>query len=1746
MRILLILLLELLFLGGKAQRRVQGDIKESKISQISSGYDEREERIYRRPPTYLILASKIVRPSSMYQVIVSLLEESQPSRVRAALSRDGVEVYGDHVNMHPMETRAILLQVPPGNNVESEYRLRVEGAGINGGAIIFENETMLEFSRQFLSISISTNKAVYDGGQDIRVRAVMLDTALQPYTDIADLYIIDPDGFVIRKWNSVQLNVGVLKEVFVLPEFPKVGFWKIRVQTQGQMEEKLVKVEKYYRPKFEVFVRMPTFIFDTESVIKAEVSAAYLMEKTAKGSILLRWYAKKVDGTTPLYNDTVLYRKEYSYYHNISNTYRSQLYDNKDGIPTRNQSQITHPDRYGYLDPYVNTTSQPVRPLFQNWTYLTSERRLFYPGFSNTGPFYLQMNQVETWMGTVQGIQIRAEAYVEEYFYNNTQKGWCETRIINQTLSLRFVGNAPLVFKPGMPFEGAVTVRYHDQVALQEEILKDSELEILIQATMKGGGKVDLPSIRVPRVLSDQFNMFQDIDRLEHYGQLTGYDAQSDVNYNPNDPAFSINPASFFSDDAEKNTEFLFHGLYAKEKSYEEYRKTGVHRFTFDVPEKTEELRMTAYYSDTKTTTKTEAKTTAYASYGPQDRHIFVRSSSKAINVGEYAVFHVKSNFPLKHFDWIIMSKNIILNSGREYGSEIHPIVNTFSIVVSSEMAPGFHIIVYAITRPDDYLLSDSAYFPVKAINRHKIEFKLTQIKDHTMDTVEATCRGDPGAVFLSSTVRSAVFATQGKNTITKASILESLHTFENENRHIHRVFFTDREGAKPDQVTYYPSMDYGVDTNRTFEMKEMIVFTDFVTIPQTPLTRQCNITAGLFPCLKKGCYEEHQICDGQMDCEDGYDESDCGDPFTAAQEATLRFRLSRFNRYSDFYDISDGEWGWFDANIDEDREQFIVREIPLTTDRWFFNVFSISKIHGIGIIAQPIPFDSIRPVHFFCEGPESVHRGESVGIRCMIMNRSPYDLETVIILNGSDDYEFIHVEGYGYVRSYNPRTSSGDHHHLVFVRGEDEMEVHLPIKPTPKAEQGVITVSITLSTQIMSKNQELDIKILPEGSLVHRHTSVMLDLKSRAHVYEYMNNIVDETPIIPYEIYRRYIFGSPYGRVSISGDVIGPTFMNEQPVRLESMFPDGNGRHGKGTEYHIFNLAANTFQLHYYRLTNQFHDMGPLKKQVFEQMNIEYAAVMRRFSSLGWVSIWDKSQPSVWLTAYCIRIFEKVSFQDWEDFIYIDPMVFGSSVMWLLNYQSEEGSFSETEHFPHPLHRAMDSTVDNRNISLTAHVLIALTETADKLQGDVKRYSSTGRQRAIKYLERYLPKISDPYDLAITAYALALSKSSEADAAYGKLLNKKWDKGGRVYWSRKEIITNRVRYEFNRPFLEAKDKQVDDALAVEATSYALLTLFLVEGGGVTVLQDQIVDWLNTMRLGDGGFISTVDTIVATEALVRYSYNNRINDITELNVKVDIPDSNITRNVAVEGKSSRISKLRQIQIPNVWGHVNFHATGAGQAVAQLDVNYGVDYEPFKDHPPEECFNLTINEYFRGRNKSEIDVRSCFSWKCTNESDVSGMAMLVVDIPSGYIMLQPDANRIIRSGVVPQMKDADVNKDGKTIWYFEHITSRKQCFTHTVRRYFPVANLTRTRQAVIIEPLRPEKFYVKTFNATSLYILSICEVCGSYQCPYCPFYSGAPSVHPSSIFILILVILTLTWDRTFVRMSFTHKSTKIPL
>ena len=82
------------------------------------------------------------------------------------------------------------------------------------------------------------------------------------------------------------------------------------------------------------------------------------------------------------------------------------------------------------------------------------------------------------------------------------------------------------------------------------------------------------------------------------------------------------------------------------------------------------------------------------------------------------------------------------------------------------------------------------------------IYLQVGQFKNKYMLKCETTCRGDPGAVFLISTMRTSTFPAQGINTITRSLLLKNLHQLErNEKRHLHRVLFTDREGENADEV---------------------------------------------------------------------------------------------------------------------------------------------------------------------------------------------------------------------------------------------------------------------------------------------------------------------------------------------------------------------------------------------------------------------------------------------------------------------------------------------------------------------------------------------------------------------------------------------------------------------------------------------------------------------------------------------------------------------------------------------------------------------------------------------------------------------------------------------------------------------------------------------------------------------------------------------------------------------------------
>ena len=58
------------------------------------------------------------------------------------------------------------------------------------------------------------------------------------------------------------------------------------------------------------------------------------------------------------------------------------------------------------------------------------------------------------------------------------------------------------------------------------------------------------------------------------------------------------------------------------------------------------------------------------------------------------------------------------------------------------------------------------------------------------------------------------------------------------------------------------------------------------------------------------------------------------------------------------------------------------------------------------------------------------------------------------------------------------------------------------------------------------------------------------------------------------------------------------------------------------------------------------------------------------------------KVQNSVWLTTFAVQVLEEsrklLQYADWEDYVYMDPLITERSVRWILQHQTPEGSFFE------------------------------------------------------------------------------------------------------------------------------------------------------------------------------------------------------------------------------------------------------------------------------------------------------------------------------------------------------------------------------------------------------------------------------------------------------------------------------------
>ncbi|KAF7694850.1 hypothetical protein HF521_006573 [Silurus meridionalis] len=364
------------------------------------------------------------------------------------------------------------------------------------------------------------------------------------------------------------------------------------------------------------------------------------------------------------------------------------------------------------------------------------------------------------------------------------------------------------------------------------------------------------------------------------------------------------------------------------------------------------------------------------------------------------------------------------------------------------------------------------------------------------------------------------------------------------------------------------------------------------------------------------------------------------------------------------------------------------------------------------------------------------------------------------------------------------------------------------------------------------------------------------------------------------------YVEGSATGTVSVVGDLMGRALQN-----LASLLamPSGCG------EQNMLHFAPDIFILEYLESTNQ---LTPAIRSTAEnflvsgyQRELTYKHTDGSYSAFGM----SDASGNTWLTAFVMK-----SFGQAKQYIFVDQVFVDQAKTWLGQQQKANGCFASVGQL---FHSDLKGGV-NDEVTLSAYITAAMLELSYPVTDPVLDHSLTCLRNAY----------------------------TQVNSIYAKALLFTPSHGGR-HWSR------------------VSDGSVTDSLEVEMTSYVLLGL--MSGPQISRFNlgysSSIVKWISQQQNAFGGFASTQDTVVALQALARYSLAT-YSPAGTLTVTLTSSSGQIT--TFIINQSNRLL-YQESQLPKVPDFYDITAEGTGCVSLQFTVNYNIP-------PPPDSSSFTIS------------------------------------------------------------------------------------------------------------------------------------------------------------------------------------------
>ncbi|KAG8519037.1 Complement C3, partial [Galemys pyrenaicus] len=662
----------------------------------------------------------------------------------------------------------------------------------------------------------------------------------------------------------------------------------------------------------------------------------------------------------------------------------------------------------------------------------------------------------------------------------------------------------------------------------------------------------------------------------------------------------------------------------------------------------------------------------------------------------------------------------------------------------------------------------------------------------------------------------------------------------------------------------------------------------------------------------------------------------------------------------------------------------------------WEILAVSLSDKKGI-CVADPYEVKVMQDFFIDLRLPYSVVRNEQVEIRAVLYNyREQESLKVRVEL------------------LYNPAfcslaTAKKRYQQTLVIPPKSSVPVPYVIVPLKIGLQEV-EVKAAVYNHFISDGVRKTLKVVPEGIRVNKTVYIrtlnpeVMGQNGVQREEVHAADVSDQVPDTDLET-----------RILVQGNPVA--LMTEEAIdgdRLKHLIvtPSGCG------EQNMISMTPTVIAVHYLDSTEQWEKFGVEKRQEALELIKKGYTQQLAYKQPSWAyAAFLNRPPSTWLTAYVVKVFSLAA-----NLIAIDSQVLCEAVKWLvLNKQKPDGIFQEDGPV---IHQEMIGGFRNnkeKDMALTAFVLIALLESRDICEGQVNSLPDS-IDKAGEFLENNYLDLQRPYTVAIAGYALAQLGKLE-DATLIKFLETAKDKNR---W-------------------EEPDQKL---YSVEATSYALLALLQLRDFDTA---PPVVRWLNEQRYYGGGYGSTQATLA--------QYQKEVPDHQDLNldVAIHLPSRSSPVRHRIHWESASLLRSEETKENENFTLV---ATGKGQGTLSVVTTY---HAKVKGKVTCKKFDLRVNVRSAPDTvKRPQDAKSTkFLEICARYLGKQDATMSILDI-SMMTGFSPDIAdlELLSSGVDRYISKYELNKafssKNTLIIYLDKIShDQEDCLSFKVHQYFNV-------------------------------------------------------------------------------------------